>query len=501
MKNIVNSLQNMRLMAKSILLFVLGGLGAFAFAPYYYIPLLWIGLLLLMRFLILATSKKQIFLLAFSYGAGLGAVSLSWICHALTVDGGAFAFLIPISLVGLGFFMGIFYAIPACVSFFFKTPVSRWLAFASSFVFFEWVRSWLLTGFPWNLLGNIWTGFLPFLQTASFVGVYGLSLITILLFTSLALLPVKRYFISTIVLFCLLSMAGGLQLYDANKETVWGIKLRLVQPNIPQSLKWDPVKAQDNYSTLLRLSRENNDDITHVIWPESALPFYPDIDQVETVRLMSAVRQGGTLMTGGLRVVNLQKRQLANSLFVFDDRANMLAYYDKSHLVPFGEYMPLRDLLKIDKIVPIPSDCVRGDGVKTLYVPKAPLVAPLVCYEVIFPGHVVDKKRRPEWILNITNDAWYGLTAGPYQHLSIAQMRAVEEGLPLVRATNNGVSAVINPYGEIIASLGLGEPGVVDSFLPRAQKRTVYAEHGNKVPLLFVLGVFLLALIKARKKK
>ncbi len=484
---------------KSILLFLLGLLGAFSFAPYYIIPCVGVAFWALMSFIITAENKKQIALFSFSVGLGLGMSSLGWICNALLVDEGAFRVFIPIALLGLGIFFGLFFMLPALCTVWFKNPISKWLAFASFFVFFEWIRSWFLTGFPWNLIGNIWTFFPPFLQTASLVGVYGLSLLSILLFTSLALLPQKRWFIIVGTVFCFCTFAGFMRLYDTPKEMVWGVKLRLVQPNIKQSLKWNPQKAQENYETLITLSRQNNKDITHVIWPESALPFYPDIDEVSKARLMEAIRQGGTLLTGGLRVVNLKKRQLANSLFVFDDLSDIKGYYDKSHLVPFGEYVPFRDVLKIDKIVPIPSDFVKGSGVRTMYIPKAPPVSPLVCYEVIFPSKVADKKKRPEWLLNITNDAWYGLSAGPYQHLSIAQMRAVEEGLPLVRATNNGVSAVINPYGEIIASLDLGEQGVLDTALPRAEKKTFYASFGNKIPLVLVGFILLLAIFRNKR--
>lgn len=490
------------LLKRCCFLFVLGSLSSYAFAPYFQVYLLFVGLAFLMHGLIKASSRKEMLWMAFSFGAGLGVFSLKWICNALLVDGSSFYIFIPIALFGFAIFQGVFYLLPAFGTSFFKTPVSKWLSFCAFFVFFEWVRSWIFTGFPWNLLGNIWTFFPSVLQLAGLCGVYGLSLITVLFFTSVALWPIKkRYFISLSFVFMLIILMGGLHLYQAPKEMVWGVKLRLVQPDIKQSFKWDPLKAEENYNKLLLLSKTNNDDITHVIWPETALPFYHETDEVSKMRLMSALRQGATLLTGGLRIVSLEKRQLANSLFIFDHLTNMQGYYDKSHLVPFGEYVPFRDVLKIDKIVPLPSDFVAGSGPKTMYVPKAPLMAPLVCYEVVFPHKIVNEKRRPEWILNITNDAWYGISAGPYQHLSIAQMRAVEEGLPLVRATNNGVSAVINPYGEIIASLDLGKEGVLDSHLPRSADQTIYARFGNMIPLLFILFVFILAIFKNKEQK
>lgn len=489
------------ILKKSVLLFILGSLSALSFAPYYILPLILIGLWILMYCLNLATNKKQTALFSFSFGAGLGIFSLKWITNAFLIDGGAFSLFIPFALIGFALFMGIFFMIPALISFPFKKGTARWLAFSCFFVFFEWIRSWIFTGFPWNQLGNIWTCFLPVLQTASLIGVLGLSLLTMLFFTSFSLLPQKKYVTSFIVLFALLTFGGFLTLLENKNETVWGVNLRLVQPNIPQSYKWDKNKAQDNYNRLLLLSRENNQNITHVIWPESAMPFYPEIDEVERMRLMGALRQGSILLSGGMRIVNLSKRELANSLFIFDHLANIIGYYDKSHLVPFGEYVPFRETLQIDKIVPIPADFKKGKGLQTLLIPKAPPVSPLVCYEVIFSGKVVNKNKRPEWLLNITNDAWYGLSAGPYQHLSIAQMRAVEEGLPLVRATNNGVSAVINPYGKIIDSLELGKQGVLDSTLPRANPPTLFSKYGNNIPLLMIFIVFILSILTSKKEK
>lgn len=493
--------QKQSLLKKSVFLFILGALSSFAFAPYYIIPTIWFGFFVLMYFLNNALTKKQTALFSFSFGAGLGVFSLKWICNALLIDGGAFSFFIPLALIGFAIFFGLFFMLPALLSFLFQKNAARWLAFSTFFTLFEWIRCWLFTGFPWNLIGNIWTCFLPFLQTASLIGVLGLSLLSVLLFTSFALLPQKRFSICLSVIFILASIGGALTLLENKNEMVWGVKLRLVQPNIPQSFKWDPKKAEDNYATLLNLSHPNNQDITHVIWPESAIPFYPEIDLVERMRLMGALRQGSTLLAGGMRIVDLKKRQLANSLFVFDHLANIVATYDKTHLVPFGEYVPFRDVLKIDKIVPIPSDFTKGNGLKTMVIPKAPPVSPLVCYEVIFPSEVTNKNKRPEWLLNITNDAWYGLSAGPYQHLSIAQMRAVEEGLPLVRATNNGVSAIINPYGEIIAALELGKQGVLDANLPRANKPTLFARYGNKIPLTLIFMIFMLALFWHKREK
>lgn len=487
MKKIIN-----KLIGTKTILFILGVFSGFAFAPTHYFFLSLIGFATLMHFLKKAEKFTQSMGYGFAFGAGTGFSSLSWICNALLIEGAQINYLIPIVLMGLCLFLGIFYMIPSMLAHFFKNQTAKWLAFSALFVIFEWIRSWLFTGFPWNLLGYIWTNNIPLLQTVSVVGIYGLSLFTVLFFTSFALLPQKTPLITLTIICATCYGFGCLHLFETPRENVFGVNLRLVQPNIKQSLKWDPEKAEENFNTLLKLSYTNNKNITHIIWPESALPFLPEINTLNRMRLTEGIRQGSHLLTGGLRIANRESKNLANSLFIFDDLANIIGTYDKFHLVPFGEYVPFREKLPITKIVPIPADFLPGTGPKTMYVPKAPPVSPLICYEVIFPGKIINKKARPEWILNLTNDAWYGLSAGPHQHLAIAKTRAVEEGLPLVRATNNGISAVINPYGEIVASLELGKQGIVDSGLPRKEKPTLYSQFGNKIPLslcLIILGI------------
>lgn len=469
-----------------------GVVGAFAFAPALNRIGLLAGFILLMILLNGATSKKQSALFGFLFGFGIGAVSLAWVSNALMIDNGSFAVFIVPALAGLGLFMGLFFLFPAWLASFAGAGVKRWVAFACWFVLFEWIRSWFLTGFPWNLIGSVWTDSPLVLQFASVMGVYGLSLITVLLLTAPALLPQYKPLGIMMLVWGMVLFGGWLRLYQAVPEDVFGVQLRLVQPNIAQTLKWNPQRADENLSTLIRLSRENNSHITHVIWPESAVPFLLELNESERLRLMGAVRQNATLITGAMRVVNAEKRQLANSIFIIDDMANITSYADKSHLVPFGEYVPLRGWLPLDKVVPIGADFVAGNGPVTRHIPKAPPASLLVCYEIIFPNAVVaDKPKRPDWIINVTNDGWYGLSAGPYQHLGMAQLRAVEEGMPVVRVANTGISAVIDSYGRLLKTLPLGTQGVLDSPLPRAVGATFYALFGN-IPLfvLCLLGIF-----------
>ena len=245
---------------------------------------------------------------------------------------------------------------------------------------------------------------------------------------------------------------------------------------------------------MIHLSKENNADVTHVIWPESAVSFLININERARTQLMPAIRQGAVLITGAMRGVDEKDRSVANSLVVLDDLTDIKAIYDKAHLVPFGEYTPLRGILPLDKFVPFDSDIVAGPGPKTIRIDKAPVAGPLVCYEAIFSGEVVEKKRRPQWMIHVTNDGWYGLSAGPHHHFAMAQTRAVEEGLPLVRSANTGISGVIDPYGRIWGSLGLDETGVVDSPLPRAISPTPFSQYGNRIPLFLAVVCLLLSL-------
>lgn len=481
-----------------LVLFVAGSLSALSFAPFHLWPIMGISLTILMRFLLGAQTKKEAVGYAFGYGFGLGLFSMGWLSNALLIEPGTFMAFIPFVYIGMGIFFGVFYAIPAFISMFASTPVRRVLCFTAAFCFFEWVRSWFLSGFPWNLTGMVLTG-MPFLvQSAALWGVYGLSFLFLLLFCSAALGWRCKLFWSMLCVWILIGIGGAYRLYTASLDTVWGVQLRLVQPAIKQSLKWDPAAGEENLSRLINLSRAHNETITHVIWPESAVPFLIDQDEAQRLRLMSASRQGSTLITGGLRLAEKTPPRLSNSIYILDDLTDIQGVYDKSHLVPFGEYMPLSDIIPIQKVVPIPADFKAGDHVRTLLVPKAPPAGMLVCYEIIFSGQVVEKNNRPAWLINVTNDGWYGLSAGPYQHFDMAKMRAVEEGLPVVRAANNGISAVINPYGLPTAWLDLDKQGVLDAPLPVALKPTFYAQTG---PLPLSLICFMLVIFSIARRK
>lgn len=244
--------------------------------------------------------------------------------------------------------------------------------------------------------------------------------------------------------------------------------------------------------------------MSHVVWPETATRFLLVQDDFARSMVTSALTPSAILLAGTLRAEKTETgARYFNSVAALNDLGVYLGGYDKSHLVPFGEYVPLAKFFPfIRKVTPVPMDLGVGYGVKTTVLPRTLPVGILVCYEVIFPANVAERNYRPYWLLNVTNDGWYGLSAGPYQHFAAAQMRAVEEGLPLARAANTGISGMIDAYGRVTASLGLGKEGVVDAGLPRrTETPTFYAKHGNAVPLTLALLLFVLAAVPFKREK
>jgi apolipoprotein N-acyltransferase len=277
--------------------------------------------------------------------------------------------------------------------------------------------------------------------------------------------------------------------------------LRVVQPNIAQTLKWVPAERARNFERLLELTASpaasGAAPVTHVIWPETAVPFFLERDAGARQAMASVTPSGGGIITGAPRVRTEADggNRFWNSLHAVDGSGAVVASYNKSHLVPFGEYMPLRGILPVGGIAAGATDFSSGPGPATLQVPGLPPFSPLICYEVIFPGAVKDSGNRPDWLLNVTNDAWYGNSAGPHQHFAISRVRAVEEGLPLVRSANTGISGIVDGYGRVTAYLALGERGIVDAGLPRALPITPYGQVGDIILVVLLMSFSLVTTI------
>jgi apolipoprotein N-acyltransferase len=436
-------------------------------------------------------------------------------CIALLTDPEKFAWLIPFTLIGLNGVIAIYPALAALAFRALCTQPGGWsvLLFASVWTLFEYARGHLLTGFPWNLPGYAWGGSDAVMQAASVIGIYGLSFVTVLAAAMPALLLYRRR-AWIAVLLCIGALAGTAAWGNARvaaadalpeaERSVPGVQLRLVQGNIAQHHKWDAARQMNNLQTYVSLSQSAGfDSVTHVIWPETAIPYVLNERPSLQNLLVLAVPQDGVLVSGTLRSEGSDEEgdwRIWNSLVVLD-RDGVVSSYDKHHLVPFGEFVPLRAVLPIDKITPGAVDFSRGPGPRHILLTERLRVSPLICYEAIFSGEAVDHTEAspPQALLNITNDAWFGDSSGPHQHLAMSRFRAVEQGVPLIRAANTGISVVTDAYGRVQAALALNREGVLDSVLPVSlEGGTPYGRLGD-MPVLLLSGLIALSALVRRK--
>jgi apolipoprotein N-acyltransferase len=294
---------------------------------------------------------------------------------------------------------------------------------------------------------------------------------------------------------------GSYRLQHSAVSNVDGVRIRIIQPNISQDSKWRDENARAIFDQLLEMSARIASDgtpPTHIIWPETAVSFLIDESAIAKVELAQLLGGNTTLVTGALRRdINTTgdgaENKVYNSILTFDGSGTVVARYDKWRLVPGGEFLPFEWLLEplgFRKVVTVPGSFAAGQGPVSLTVPGAPEAGFGVCYEAIFPDHFIDPQKRPGWLINVTNDGWFGHSTGPYQHLAQARLRTIEQGLPMVRAANTGISAVIDPYGRTLSSLPLSTEGVIDAGLPQSLPPTFFADYGE---LIFFSGLLLLS--------
>jgi apolipoprotein N-acyltransferase len=484
-----------------------GALAAAALPPLYLFPLLLPAFVAAFWMLEGASGGRQAALAGWAFGTGHFAAGLYWVGIAFLVDAERFGWAMPFAVAGLAAGLALFPAL----SFWF-TWLARQrlrlsgpalvLAFAAAWLIGEGLRAWILTGFPWNLLGTVWAFAPAPLQLAAYGGVWLLSLITVIAAAAPALLadPARRSprglaVVALLVLLPALSWGfGAWRLAGVparGSDVVAEVRLRLVQPSIPQALKWRADRKAANLRLQAQLSlAPGYEDRTVIIWPETAVPYLLAAEPRLLEELADIVPPGGYLIAGAPRVEREDPQgAIWNSLHALDGQGAIVATYDKVHLVPFGEYTPLRSLLGLAKLTAGSRDFTAGEGLKSLALAGLPPFSPLICYEIIFPGAVkAAAGPAPRWLLNLTNDAWFGDSSGPYQHFASARLRAVEEGLPVIRAANNGISAVIDSYGRVIDRIDLNDRGILDAELPEAATvPTLYSYAGNLMYLIELL--------------
>lgn len=491
--------------------FAAGAVSALGFPPPEFFPALLLGYAALVLALDGAAQSprpvRRAFGLGWAFYFGQFLIGWHWIAYAFLIYPDANLWelpFVPLMPAGVALF-GAVACIPAI--FFWKKGAARIFVFAIMMAVSEWARGHLLTGFPWNLSGYGWGASLAILQSASLIGSYGLSFLTILLGASLAELASRRWRLPAVLLllFAGLWSYGVYRLASTPVGDVPDVRLRLVQPNIPQAEKYlRPLMAR-NWQRLMELSIGDAQQKlpTHIIWPEAATGFPVARSPEALDQIAQLTARGQTLMTGSDRVLRDATGISAyNSLYLFRPGGAPLVY-DKFHLVPFGEYVPFAKILNRIGItqLTVGSGFLAGDHPHVLAAPPAPPLTPLICYEVIFPHAVVNPaETRPGWLVNITDDSWFGPWAGPQQHFLIARVRAIEEGLPIARAANTGISGVIDPLGRVRARLKLNQTGVVDAALPRALAAPLYARLGDLIFLLFLVAAAFTAILCSRNQ-
>jgi apolipoprotein N-acyltransferase len=468
----------------------LGVVAVGAMPPFNLLPLLIPslgGLFLLHRH----ANVREAFGLGWLWGMGFFVPCLYWVALSMFVDIGQFWWMVPFAVLGLPAQQSVFCGLAlACSRFTLRLNRSvQIVTLAAWWTAGEWLRGHMFTGFPWVLIGYTWSGewpgLLAGLQFASIGGIYGLSFVTVVLaiLPALAVGSDSRWKPLTLcaVGFSALIAWGEFRLARYPTELT-PTMVRIVSTDAPHLAEFDPGQAQRDFQQILALaSAPGHDKAVIQAWPEGSVETAVNRNAGVRSAMVAALPAGGIVLAGTFDAqgsgADLQEW---NSVAAIDSGGAIVGMYHKHHLVPFGEYVPLRSLLPVNQIAEARFDFSIGPGPQTIALPGLPSVAPIICYEAIFPGHVVDESNRPGWMLNVTDDGWFGRSIGPAQHFAIARVRAVEEGLPLVRSANGGISGVIDPVGRVVARLGLAEVGKLDVALPdRLSESTFYANMGN----------------------
>ncbi len=505
--------------------FVAGVASALALAPFNAWPILFLTLPLLVWLVDGSAAGRwsgaaSAALTGWCFGFGYFVAGLYWIGYAFLVDAKTFGYLLPIAVAGLPAYLALYTGLGlAAARLIWARGPERVLALATMLTGAEWLRGHLFSGFPWNTFGYALTEPLALAQSVSLIGIWGLTFLCIAICASPAVLaddaadtphPRRAPFFGILILAGLASY-GAVRLWQNPTAFVSGVKLRIMQPNLQQDEKFNYAAKTQVMEHYLRLSDRattpNSNgvhDVTVLIWPESAFPFFLTREPDALAQIANLLKPSTELITGAVRPApsSGDAPHAYNSVYVIDPDGSIRGIYDKVHLVPFGEYLPLQSLLErlgLRQLTKQVGGFLSGDRRRPMDVPGTPKMLPLICYEAIFPGAAVPAGERPGWLVNVTNDGWFGISTGPYQHFQQARVLAIAEGLPLVRAANTGISGVVDPAGRIIASLPLGAEGVLDAGLPRAMAPTPYVQFGDTALILFL--VVSLILITRRRMR
>jgi apolipoprotein N-acyltransferase len=514
-----------------------GAVSVLAYAPFFFWPVLFLTFPILVWLIDGAgrvegrrEALRRAALDGWWFGFGFFFAGLFWIGEAFLVEADKFGWALPFAVTLMPAGLALFWAVATVAARAFWRPgVGRLVVLALALAGTEWLRGHVLTGFPWNTIGYALTYPLVLMQSAGLLGIYGLTLWAVPIFSAPLVLaadrpPGQRFrgvltgLLVAAVPLAVLSLYGAVRLWGGPLPNVEGVKLRIVQPSVPQRQKWQPENQGPIFRDHLDLSRHDaagqRDDlagITHVVWPEAAMPFLP----LEHPEALSAIGDllpsGAFLLTGALRREPIPAAQQVNvgaspfrafnSLMVFDTEGGLVSVYDKTHLVPFGEYLPLQPWLEaigLEQLTRMRGGFTEGpQGQPAITAGALPPAGGLICYEAIFPGLVLGQ--RAQLLINVTNDGWFGNTIGPQQHFHQARVRAVESGLPLVRAANNGISALVDPKGRVVGKLNLNARGTLDVLVPIASATPPYGLYGDWIFALNALIFLIFSVATARE--
>ena len=438
-----------------------------------------------------AASQRRAAIVGWFVGLGYFGLTLSWIVEPFLVDIARHGWMVPFALFFMAAGLALFWALA-----FGLAPRGKILLLVVLWSLAELARSYVFTGFPWGLTGYGWVE-TPIIQMASIVGVHGVGFLTMSAVALLLRRQVTRV-VSGALILALMWGFGAYQLSKPVAERADRYVVRIVQPNIEQKLKWLPEFQQTFFQRHLDLTANaGSPDI--VIWPEAAVPFLPE-ERADLLQDISYSANEAEVILGARR--RDESGDWYNRLVLLNSDGVLIDNYDKHHLVPFGEYVPFQNILsKIGLSAMTGRGWTAGEGPRVISQGDTPAFLPLICYEAIFPQHASVGGARADWIVQVTNDAWFGKFSGPYQHLAQARVRAIEQGLPLARSANTGISAMVDPFGRVVESIGLGELGVIDVSLPAPLSETLYARTGDWPIAGILLMLTLLQLLPAKRRR
>lgn len=512
-------------------LVIMGALTSLALPPAFLVPFIFITFPILYIYTEYSRSAKDAFFVGWWFGFGYWLIGIYWVAFSILTEADKFWWLVPFAVIGLPMMLAVYTGIATVVTY--LVPRQRWqkiLVLAVMWVLSEMLRSYVIAfytlyGFPWNYIGYVWNVTNYTMQLGSVIGIFGLSLLTMII----ALLPalavtIKEekgeyiisymgiYKVMAVILTIIIIHSGfGVYRIHTTRLTMFeDMNIRLVQPNQTEHHKWHPVKKRAVVRKHIEMSQAPGaEKMQAIIWSESSVPYAIEENKEVMDEIKKAIPEGGILLTGAMRGERDESGEYKNiysTLHAIDNEGGIRGVYDKYRLVAFGEYIPFRWMLPIDSIVG-GTDFSKGPGPQTMITNRILPFSPLICYDAIFPQSVVNKGKQADWMLNITNDAWFEkrlqltkdttlqLSTGPYQHFQMVRMRAVEQGISIVRVANTGITANITPLGQVVGSIPLGKEGILDTNLiaPLATK-TIYSRTGDTLLLLlmYICGLFTL---------